>query len=62
MDNASMDALSNAPGGAKIRFSAYTGKPFALPFPANGFAKARETMVQLAKAHGQTAAAKPPAK
>jgi invasion protein IalB len=51
MDNASMDTLANAPGGAKIRFFSYSGRNFSLPFPMNGFSKARETMDQLAKSH-----------
>jgi invasion protein IalB len=49
MDNASMDTLANAPGGAKIRFFSYNGRAFTLPFPLNGFSKAREAMDQLAK-------------
>ena len=55
MDNASMDTLANAPGGAKVRFFSYTGQKFALAFPLNGFVKARESMVQLARAHVQSA-------
>jgi invasion protein IalB len=62
MDDGSLDALANAQGGAKIHFFGFTGKAVVLPFPSNGFAKARETMVQLAKSHGQAAAAKSPEK
>jgi invasion protein IalB len=51
MDNQSMDTLANAPGGAKIRFFSYAGRSFALPFPLNGFSKARDSMDQLAKSH-----------
>jgi invasion protein IalB len=53
MDDASMDTLANAPGGAKVRFVSYAGREFAFPFPLNGFAKGRETMDQLARSHVQ---------
>jgi invasion protein IalB len=55
MDDASMDTLASAPGGAKVRFFSYTGQKFALAFPLNGFVKARESMVQLARARVQSA-------
>lgn len=51
MDNASMQTLTNAPGGAKVRFVMFMGQGLALPFPMNGFAKARDSMMELAKSH-----------
>ena len=51
MDNASMDTLTAAPGGAKVRFVMVAGQNLALPFPMNGFTQARQSMVQLAKSH-----------
>lgn len=54
MDNASLDTLASAPGGAKVRFFAYTGQNFSLPFPLSGFVKARESMIELARSHVQS--------
>ena len=51
MDNASMDTLTNAPGGAKVRFVMFGGQNLAMPFPMNGFTQARQSMVQLARSH-----------
>jgi len=51
MDNASMDTLAGAPGGAKVRFVMVAGQNLALPFPMNGFSQARQSMVALAKSH-----------
>jgi invasion protein IalB len=53
MDNSSLDTLAGAPGGAKVRFFSYAGQSFSLAFPMNGFTKARESMVQLARARTQ---------
>lgn len=51
MDNASMDTLTSAPGGAKVRFVMFGGQSVAMPFPMNGFTQARQSMVGLAKSH-----------
>jgi invasion protein IalB len=63
IDNASVDALSRSQGQAKVRFSAYGGRDYALPFSLNGFSEARNTMMDLARSHvklaGNTAPAAP---
>ena len=51
MDSGSMDTLTSAPGGAKVRFVMITGQKMALPFPLTGFTQARQSMMALAKSH-----------
>jgi len=51
IDNKSVDALAGSQGGAKVKFSAYGGRDYALPFSLNGFSEARNTMMELARSH-----------
>jgi invasion protein IalB len=63
IDNKSVDALAASQGGAKVKFSAYGGRDYALPFSLSGFSEARNTMMELARSHvklaGNTAPAAP---
>lgn len=65
IDNASIDALARSQSGAKVKFSAYGGQTFDVPFSLNGFAEAHNTMTDLSKSHvsmgGQGNAPKKPA-
>ncbi|MBV9330283.1 MAG: invasion associated locus B family protein [Alphaproteobacteria bacterium] len=59
MDNATLDQIARSQAAkTKITFAAISGKVVTLPFPLNGFAEARDTLVQLAKGR----AVAPPAK
>jgi invasion protein IalB len=60
IDNASVDALARSQSGAKVKFSAYGGRDYALPFSLNGFSEARNTMMDLARSHVKLAASTAP--
>ena len=61
IDNASVDALARAQGQAKVKFSAYGGRDYALPFSLSGFSEARNTMMDLARSHVKLAGNSAPA-
>ncbi len=61
IDNASIDALSRSPSGAKVKFSAYGGQTIDLPFSLKGFVEAHSTMSDMAKSHVGMADQKPAA-
>ena len=60
IDNASVDALARSQGQARVKFSAYGGRDYALPFSLSGFSEARNTMMDLARSHVKLAAATAP--
>lgn len=55
MENNSVETIEHsAIDKTKVTFAAMNGKSFSLPFPLNGFAEARKTMMDLAKGHATT--------
>lgn len=57
MENNAIETIEHsAADKTKVTFAAMNGKSFSLPFPLNGFAEARQTMMQLAKGHASAAA------
>ena len=55
IENAAIDAIERSPAAkTKVVFAGATGKVATLPFPLNGFAEARKTMVDLAKGRAST--------
>ena len=51
VDNATIDNLARSQSGAKVKFTAYGGQTYDLPFSLKGFSEARDTMVGLARSH-----------
>lgn len=58
IDNASVDALSRASTGAKVKFTAFGGQTLDLPFSLKGFVEAHSTMTDMAKSHVSMAGGK----
>jgi len=64
LEDAAVDQIAKSTAAnTKVTFSAMNGKNISLPFPLNGFAEARQSMVELAKGRATAApAATPPKK
>lgn len=59
LDNSTLDQIARSQAAkTKVTFAAISGKVITLPFPLNGFAEARDTLVQLSKGRAAAPSAK----
>ena len=59
MENTAVEQIEKSQSNqTKVTFAGMNGKTFSLPFPLNGFAEARQAMVELAKGRATAPAGK----